>query len=269
MRRLRTCRPIIPLIASLMLTTCSEFSSVPPEVNVYVASVSQVEDAFRYYGLWSRRPDAVERSVWVGEYEFFTDEAGRLRMQRRDDRKVKEFNPFHAASAQGHMPPSAEGLPMAVHGFHGGGGRIWLGTGGVGILSYEPVADLWARYDVKAEAIPGWQSRVLYADDRYVFAEISPFEGQAGSGVCVFSLEDETWYEIASVSRSLLAATGYSESREDGAVDHRSIQDETRVPVMAGEVALEGDSTYVLRTTFSNGTETRFEIPAALLAQAL
>ena len=96
---------------ALLSLGCSREQAPPPELQLYLAPVRQIGDVFRYFGSWSRRPDKIERSVQVGEFEFFQSEAGLLRMQRNGDRKVKEFNSFRAASSQGYLPPSSENLP--------------------------------------------------------------------------------------------------------------------------------------------------------------
>ena len=262
MRVVRALASVLPVL--LVEVACSDAPAPAPEVRVSGAGLNQVGDVFRYFGRWSRRPAQLERSVFVGEHEFFTSEEGLLRAQREGDRKVKEFNPFHAAAAQGHMPPTVEGLSKGARGFYGGGGRIWFGTDGVGILSYDPIEDLWARYDLKPESVPGWPSNVLHADEQFVFAEIHPHGERAGSGLCVFSIEQGIWFQLERVSRPLLKSAGHS-----GEIDHRPYQSQERLPVTAVEVTLEADVAYRLRTPFSNGTETLIEIPVELLAEAL
>lgn len=242
-----TLRPLqtLVLIGILLGTACFQQPDPPVEFQTYVAKIRQVDDVFRFFGIWSKRPETIDRSVFVGEFEFFTSETGMLRMQRKGDRKVKEFNPFHVASSQGHMPPTIEGLDNAARGFEGGGGRIWFGTTGVGILAYDPARDLWERHDVKQESVPGWQSTVLHADDRYVFARTEPFEDHPGSGLCVFNIENEAWFE--------LKEKGEAASKLEN----------------AHEISLVDGTTYVVRTRDAAGEESSIEIPAEVLAGSL
>ena len=242
-----TPRPLqtLVLIAILLGTGCFQQGDAPVEFQTYVAKIRQVDDVFRFFGIWSKRPETIDRSVFVGDFEFFTSETGTLRMQREGDRKVKEFNPFHVASSQGHMPPTIEGLDNAARGFEGGGGRIWFGTNGVGLLAYDPARDLWERHDVKQESVPGWQSTVLHADDHYVFARTEPFEDHPGSGLCVFAIESEAWFE--------LIEKGDEASRLEGTY----------------EVSLLDGATYVVHTRDAAGEESRIEIPAEALARSL
>ena len=208
---------------------------------------------FRYSCFWSRRPDKIKRSVQVGEFEFFQGEAGLPRMQRNGDRKAKEFNPFHAASSQGYMPPSSENLPKAARRFSGAGGRIWFGTSGFGILSY----------DVKESSVPSWQASVLYADADYVFAAVAGSPDASEPELCIYVIRDATWYQLESVPVQLLESAGYS-----GTVDHRPYLGMETIPTRASQVELRDGTTYVLRTAFSNGSETRIGIPVGLLAEA-
>lgn len=233
------------LLPILLSAACFQQREAPVEFQTYVAKLRQVDDVFRFAGTWSKRPAVIDRSVLVGDFEFYTSETGMLRMQREGDRKVKEFNPFHVASSQGYMPSTLEGLDKAARGFGGGGGRIWFGTNGVGILAYDPARDLWARHDVKQESVPGWQSTVLHADDHYVFAKTEAFEDHPGSGLCVFSIESEAWFEL----------------KEKG--------DEASRLENAHEVSLVDGATYVVRTRDAAGEDSRIEIPVEVLARSL
>ena len=76
-------------------------------------------------------------------------------------------------------------------------------------------------------------------------------------------IQDAAWYQLENVPIQLLESAGYS-----GAVDHRPYLGMETIPARASQVELRDGTTYVLRTTFSNGSETRIAIPVGLLAEA-
>lgn len=49
------------------------------------------------------------------------------------------------------------------------GGKVWMGTDGLGVLALDPARDVWSRYDWQAEAAPGTRTDLVYVDEKHLF----------------------------------------------------------------------------------------------------
>lgn len=49
------------------------------------------------------------------------------------------------------------------------GGKIWMGSNGLGILELDPAQNLWSRYDWQYAAKPGSRTHLLFVDEHYIF----------------------------------------------------------------------------------------------------
>jgi len=49
------------------------------------------------------------------------------------------------------------------------GGKIWMGSDGLGILEFDPRNSLWSRYDWQYQAEPGVLANLSFVDEKYFF----------------------------------------------------------------------------------------------------
>lgn len=61
------------------------------------------------------------------------------------------------------------------------GGRVWMGTNGLGVLAFDPRREEWTRYDWQTKADPGVRTELVFIDGRHMFVN-------RGGGVFVYSL---------------------------------------------------------------------------------
>ena len=113
-------------------------------------------------------------------------------------------------------------LSADIHGVAIGGGRVWMGSIGIGIVAKDLRDGTWSRYDVKAQGLPGIHSMVLYADDEYVIGKSGGpsggwmerlpgvREGDLGPALEVYSLRQDRWLRVRAVPRSNVVAFGWS-----------------------------------------------------------
>ena len=89
------------------------------------------------------------------------------------------------------------------------GGKVWMGTDGLGVLSFDPEREEWSRYDWQREAAPGTRTDLLFADGKHLFVNrlgglyaYSPEKGVgvrlplAGYGSGEVRLADDATYVI-------------------------------------------------------------------------
>ena len=80
------------------------------------------------------------------------------------------YQPYKLAELAGwHKERDDENTNNNVWGLHEFGGRIWMGSNGLGILELDPAQNLWARYDWQYDAKPGIRAYLLFVDEQYLF----------------------------------------------------------------------------------------------------
>ena len=171
----------------------------------------------------------------------------------------------------GHLPNDIEGVGI-------GGGKVWMGSNGVGIIARDLRDGRWSRYDTKSKPLPGVHSVLLHADDHYVFAvSVGPSGDwrerlpdvrsaqQLGPALEVYSVRDGTWLRVRGVSRESVLEFGWT---HDVAVampcDTRLLSGQALVPLKVCTMpryakAVHAEAGYELGRVF-NGAPFRFII---------
>jgi hypothetical protein len=122
-----------------------------------------------------------------------------------------------------YKPPDDERyFPDFIHGVALGGGRIWMGTIGLGIVARDVRDGTWSRHDVKAKGLPGIHSMVFYADDEYVLGKSGGptggwkdrlpevREGDLGPALEVYSIRRDRWLRVRSIPRENVIEFGWT-----------------------------------------------------------
>jgi hypothetical protein len=132
---------------------------------------------------------------------------------------------FGLAVAAGWFAPQPDDryLFNDIEGLGIGGGKVWMGSNGVGIIARDLRDGRWSRHDAKAMPLPGIHSTLLHADDNYVFAlsggptggwrERLPdvySEEQLGPAVEVYSVRHGAWLRVVGVSRENVLEFGWT-----------------------------------------------------------
>jgi hypothetical protein len=170
-----------------------------------------------------------------------------------------------------------EDLPDFIHGVALGGGRIWMGTVGLGIVARNVRDGTWSRHDVKVKGLPGIHSMVLYADDEYVLGKSGGptggwkdrlpevREGDLGPALEVYSIRRDRWLRVRSIPRENVIEFGWTS--HPGVSIQCDTRRYARAPVMPLEMCTWPDygkaapGGYELGYTFSQpGAPLRFVI---------
>ena len=132
---------------------------------------------------------------------------------------------FGLALAAGWFTPRVDDLPLPddIEGIGIGGGRVWMGSIGVGIIVRNIRDGRWSRYDTKSTPLPGIHSMLLHVDDEYVLARSGGPSGdwrerlpdvrsadQVGPALEVYSMRHDTWLRVRGVPRESVLAFGWT-----------------------------------------------------------
>ena len=133
---------------------------------------------------------------------------------------------FGLAVAAGWFAPQPDDryLLNDIEGLGIGGGKVWMGSNGVGIIARDLRDGRWSRHDAKATPLPGIHSTLLHADDDYVFALSGGPSGdwrerlpdvrsdeQLGPAVEVYSVRHGAWLRLVGVSRKNVLQFGWTD----------------------------------------------------------
>ena len=133
---------------------------------------------------------------------------------------------FALATAAGwYKPlPDEDSLPQEISGVAVGGGRVWMGTSGLGIVARDLREGVWSRHDFKDRGLPGIHSTVYYADDDYLIGrsggashgwkarlpEVS--DRDVGPALEVYSVRRNRWLRVRAVPRENVVTFGWTTS---------------------------------------------------------
>jgi hypothetical protein len=133
---------------------------------------------------------------------------------------------FSLATAAGwYKPlPNEDSLPEHISGVAIGGGRVWMGTSGLGIVARDLREGTWSRHDFKDQGLPGIHSTVYHADDQYVIGQSGGAshgwkerlpgvsERDVGPALEIYSLRRNRWIRIRAVPRENVITFGWTNS---------------------------------------------------------
>jgi hypothetical protein len=130
-----------------------------------------------------------------------------------------------AIAAGWYVPPAGDQyFPDFIRGVAVAGGRVWMGSGGIGIAAMDLRDRTWSRYDVKAGVLPGIHTEVFYGDDEYLFAmsggptggweEHLPGvrEADLGPALEAYSVRRDRWLRVTGVPREDVIQFGWTSS---------------------------------------------------------
>jgi hypothetical protein len=184
-----------------------------------------------------------------------------------------------------YKPPDDPYFPDFIHGVARGGGRIWMGTVGIGIVARDVRDGTWSRHDVKAKGLPGIHSMMFVADDDYVIGmsggptggwkERLPEvrQGDLGPALEVYSIRRDRWLRVRSIPREHVIEFGWTS--HPGVSIQCDTRHYARAPVMPLEMCTWPDygktapGGYELGHAFGEpGAPLRFVIPKKQLDAA-
>ena len=197
---------------------------------------------------------------------------------------------FGLAVAAGWFTPQPDDgpLPNDIEGLGIGGGKVWMGSNGVGIIARNLGDGRWTRYDAKSAPLPGIHSILLHADNDYVWAVSGGPSGdwrerlpdvrsarQLGPALEVYSLRRGTWLRVRSVPREDVLEFGWTDSPQVAmSCDTRPLARQALVPLEFCAIpeyakAAQGETGYELgRVLNEPGRSFRFVIRTADLDAA-
>lgn len=189
----------------------------------------------------------------------------------------RKFSPFDIAIKAGWYlkPKKRTHLPSGMVGVFRQSDTLWMGTNGVGILSFNLNTRRWTRFDVKDTPVPGHHMWISWADDEYVFVDIAghpevPQEGFSIHSLDVYSIKKSVWLVIKSIPGPDVISLGYEDSRlVSMPVDYRGYQGISSVPPLGNKISRLSNADYSVKSrTFSNGSRNEQILRKELLAKA-
>ena len=124
------------------------------------ASLKLRAAGFRYVGAEASAGDVCvhEEPVMLDGRSYNWSDAQMDGLFAEDGRRgvSKVYQPYDLASKAGWYKGEGEPEPNNnIWGLFVSGGKVWMGTNGLGVLAFDPVREEWTRYDWQTEAVPG------------------------------------------------------------------------------------------------------------------
>ena len=115
----------------------------------------------------------------------------------------KIYQPYDLAARAGwHTKSDASDPNNNVWGLFESGGKIWMGTNGLGILGFDPRLSAWSRYDWQQQARPGVRTYLLFVDEKYMFFT-------SRGGIFVYSWKYQVCAQLAEPLDMRVDTSGY------------------------------------------------------------
>jgi len=157
---------------------------------------------------------------------------------------------------------------------------LWMGTNAIGILVYNTRSETWTRYDVKSIAIAGDISRVVRADDEYVFVAVGGPRQEIPDrkpSLDVYSFRHQRWLRIDAIPTRDALALGHSGPFSQISFDDRDFLAKSYIPLCGTNPGISksppseisrSEAGYILRYTYSEGNKTELLLRRVLLESA-
>ena len=113
-----------------------------------------------------------------------------------------------ALSAGWYKPEGNEadgGYPENIRGLFRVGNTLWMGSDGVGIITFDLKKKTWSRFDLKANPIPGHHMNLMRADQEYAFIGVGEFPG---GGLYVYSMKKRRALRLRAVPTACVSSYG-------------------------------------------------------------
>jgi hypothetical protein len=81
----------------------------------------------------------------------------------------KIYQPYDLAVRAGWYAKLDDETNNNIWGLFESGGKIWMGSYGLGVLEFDPGSSLWSRYDWQYQAEPGATTYLSFVDKKYLF----------------------------------------------------------------------------------------------------
>jgi hypothetical protein len=81
----------------------------------------------------------------------------------------KIYQPYDLAIKAGWYAKLDDETNNNIWGLFEAGGKIWMGSYGLGVLEFDPVSSLWSRYDWQYQAEPGATTYLAFVNGKYLF----------------------------------------------------------------------------------------------------
>lgn len=103
---------------------------------------------------------------------------------------AKVYQPYGLALKAGWYKGVGEPEPHNnIWGLFVSGGKIWMGTDGLGVLAFDPGREEWTRYDWQTGAAPGVRANLAFIDGKHMFVN-------RRGGLFAYSLKEGVGIEL-------------------------------------------------------------------------
>ncbi len=174
--------------AVILLSALVSFAQVvtPSKSNrllVQLVKFRLVAEDIKYEGLEAERGDVCvdDDALPFRGRNYYRSDAGKDGLFEEAGNASKIYQPFDLAAKAGWYTAVREddNTSNNIWGLLQSGDRIWMGSDGLGILSFDPQRRLWSRYDWQYEAQTDALTHLNFVDEKFFF-----FVGKGSRFVC-------------------------------------------------------------------------------------
>jgi hypothetical protein len=164
---------ILLLLAAVIASAQGSSVAVPDKSLVRAVSFRLLDSNVRYDGVRADKGDVCihrDRLVYGGRSYYWSDANMDGLFVEGGAEPSKIYQPYVLALRSGWYKRRGDSEPNNnVWGLFESGGRIWMGTNGLGVLAFDPRRGVWSRYDWQRRARPGLTTYLTFVDERYLF----------------------------------------------------------------------------------------------------
>jgi hypothetical protein len=182
------------LLAAVITSAQGASVATPDKIFVGPVSFRLLDSNVRYDGVRADFGDVCihrDTLVYGGRNYYWSDAHMDGLFVEGGAEPSKVYQPYALALRSGWYKRRGDSEPNNnVWGLSESGGKIWMGTDGLGVLAFDPQRSVWSRYDWQRMARPGLTTYLTFVDERHLF-----FSNSRGN--FVYSLKDDVCAQLA------------------------------------------------------------------------
>lgn len=168
---LRLC--VLLLVAATAIVGQSPTAATREHLLVRLVSFQLIDSRIKYEGVAADAGDVClhyEALSHRGRNYYWSDAILDGLFVEGGDSPSRVYQPYDLAVRSGwHTKSDDSHTNDNVWGLFESGGKIWMGTNGLGILEFDPRRSVWSRYDWQRPARPDVMTYLLSVDENYMF----------------------------------------------------------------------------------------------------